>query len=449
MSMPSNARQEKLITMFLNRPVFVIGSMFLLAHGASALAQQSMEHSGSMQDSQSAAAMDTPAKPPLPSAVSPPVCPAGQLFDPSMNTCMADSTKPMPAFNFSLNQFAVYSTTSGPRGQSRVTGPGVWMLMYDKALSPRNILRVTMMGTVEQLTVGNKGTPQLFQTENIDNMHPHDYLMALEIRDVVRLGDSNNQELTFLFAPRGAAATGPVPFMHRASAEGNPDAPLGHGMQDGFHDVSTVLGVAYRNSGTTVEATGFSGHAISWPFPLHKVDSYSVRVTQKIDDHVLIGASYADVLSSNDIAGAEHEKFITGWLATTHKLGGATLKSSFIWGQARAGHDAALNSFLAEAVYQRGMNKIYGRGELLQITPGQLDLVPVDGSTDAKWVAALTLGYERTLVEKGPFSLFLGGSFTRDFAPEEFRPDYGSAPRGTKLYFRIKIDSSSAMRDGM
>jgi hypothetical protein len=140
---------------------------------------------------------------------------------------------------------------------------------------------------------------------------------------------------------------------------------------------------------------------------------------------------------------------VTGWLATTHKFNGATLHSSFIWGQVRAGHDPALNSFLAEAVYQRGMNKLYGRGEVLQITPGQLDLVPLDGSTDANWVAALTFGYERTLIQKGPFSLFLGGSFTRDFAPVEFRPDYGSAPRGAKLYFRIKIDSASIMRDGM
>ena len=432
-----------------NTIAVVMGSTFLFAHGASAQTQQPMEHSSSMKHPQPASSMDSLVTAPSVIGVSPPVCTADHPFDPHMNMCRADSSKPMPAVLFSLNQFAVYSTTSGPRGRSRVTGPGVGMLMYNQALSPRNTLRVNIMASAEQLTVGDKGTPQLFQTENIDNMHPHDYLMALEFRDVIKLGAGDDQELTFLFAPRGAAATGPVPFMHRASAEGNPDAPLGHNLQDGFHDVSTVLGIAYRNAGTTVEATGFSGHAISWPFPLHKVDSYSVRVTHKIDNHVLIGVSYADVLSPDGAGGAEHEKFITGWLATTHELNGATLKSSFIWGQARAGHDPALHSFLAEAVYQRGMNKIFGRGETLQITPGQLDLVPLDGSTDAKWVAALTLGYERTLVEKSPFSIFVGGSFTRDFAPVEFRIDYGSAPRGAKLYFRIKIDNSSFMPDEM
>ena len=399
--------------------------------------------------SQSALAVAPPADTPSPAVSLSPVCPADHPLDPGMNMCMADSAKPMPALTFSLNQFAVYSTTSGPRGRSSVTGPGVWMLMYDKALSPRNTLRVNVMGTAEQLTVGQPGTPQLFQTENIDNMHPHDYLMAVEFRDVVKIGANDKQDLTFLFAPRGAAAIGPVPFMHRASAEGNPDAPLGHGLQDGFHDVSTVIGAAYRYSGTTVEATAFSSHSISWPLPLHHVDSYGVRVVQHIDDHVLIGASYADVLTPDDVGGTQHEKFVTSWLVTTHKFHGATLKSSFIWGRVRAGHDPSLNSFLAEAVYQRDMNKIYGRAEILQITPGQLDLVPLNGSINAKWVKALTLGYERTLLKKGPFALFAGGSFTKDFAPMEFRPDYGSGPRGAKLYFRIKIDGSSIMRDGM
>ena len=402
-----------------------------------------------MKVAQPALAVDHPSTLSLPPVAPPLPCPADHPFDRGMNMCVTDSTKSIPALTFSLNQFAVYSTTSGPRGRSRVTGPGVWMLMYNKALSSRNTLRVNVMGTAEQLTVGQKGTPQLFQTEYIDNMHPHDYLMAVEIRDAIKLGSDVKQELTFLFAPRGAAAIGPVPFMHRASAEGNPDAPLGHGLQDGFHDVSTVLGIAYRNSGTTVEATGFSGSAITWPLPLHQVDSYGVRLIQKIDDHVLIGASYANVLSPDDAGGAQQEKFITGWLATSHVIHEATLKSSFVWGHLRAGRDASLNSFLAEAVYPLHSDKIYGRAEILQITPGQLDLVPSDGSPGRRWVQALTIGYERTLTEKGPFSLFAGGSFTKDFAPMGFRPDYGSGARGAKLYFRIKIDGSSVMRDGM
>lgn len=219
---------------------------------------------------------------------------APNLAQSTMSMPMSEGAKSNNGMMIRLNQFMLYSNTSGPRGQSRLTGPGMWMLMYDKDLSSRNHLSVDMMGTPEHLTVGDKGTPQLLQTENVDAMHPHDYIMAVEFRDSLTLDADKTERLTFLFAPRGEAAIGPVPFMHRDSAEGNPGAPLGHSLQDGFHDVSTVLGIAYQFAGTTIETTAFSGKDIVWPLPLYSPDSYAVRVNQKIDDHLILGASYAD-----------------------------------------------------------------------------------------------------------------------------------------------------------
>jgi len=300
---------------------------------------------------------------------------ADHSTDSTMNMSMPGDTKSNNGVMFHLNQFMLYSDTSGPRGQSRLTGPGMWMVMYDKGLSSENHLRVDMMGTPEQWMVGDKGTPQLFQTDHVDAMHAHDDIMALEFRDIVTLNANDKEQLTFLFAPRGEAAIGPVPFMHRESAEGNPDAPLGHGLQDGFHDASTVLGVEYQFARTSVEATAFSGQNIIWPLPLHNPDSYSVRVIQNIDDHVSLGASYADALLPDDTGGAEHNQFISAWLAASYLIDGNTLKSSLIWGQGRAVHGAPLNSFLEEAVYQQGRNKFYGRAEILQITSDQLALV--------------------------------------------------------------------------
>ena len=359
-----------------------------------------------------------------------------------MNMCMTGQTKPTTSLMFQLNQFLVYSNTSGPRGQSRLTGPGLWMLMYDAELSPRNHFRMDVMGSPEQLTVGDKGTPQLLQTEHVDNMHAHDTVMALEFRNVLKLDADGKHRLTFLFAPRGGAAVGPVPFMHRESAEGNPDAPLGHARQDGFHDVSTVLGVAYGNVGTTVEATVFSGQNIRWPLPMHRPDSYGLRVNHSISDQISVGASYADGLLPDDAGSALHNRFISAWLTTSHQLRGNSLKSSFVWGQIRPGHEAPLNSFLEEAAYQTGMNKFYGRAEILQNTPEQLDITAANGAAGAKWFKALTVGYERTLIEKGQFSLFAGGSYTKDSVPAEFHDAYGSDPRGMKVYLRIRMDGS-------
>ena len=357
-----------------------------------------------------------------------------------MRMCMPGEVKPKSGFTFHLNQFMAYSSTSGPRGASRLTGPGMWMLTFDSDLASWNRLSIDVMGSPEQLTVGDRGTPQLLQTEHIDNMHAHDTIMALEFRDVVKLG-GGDQQLTLLFAPRGEAAVGPVPFMHRESAEGNPDAPLGHTLQDGFHDVSTVLGAEYRFGRTTLAATAFSGQDIRWPFPLHGPDSYGVRVTQVIDDHLGVGASYADVLSPNDAGGSEHNHFVSAWLTTSHRIGGATLKSSFIWGQARDSHAPVRNSFLAEAAYQWGRNRLFGRAEALQITPEQLDLVTVNGA-EPRWVEALTVGYERALVQRDNVSLLVGGSVTVDALPPVFQPAYGNDPRGVKGYVRVKLMSA-------
>ncbi|MBB3862035.1 hypothetical protein GGQ88_003329 [Novosphingobium hassiacum] len=352
---------------------------------------------------------------------------------------MDDGEKSKSPFMLQINQFAVYSHTTGPRGRSRVTGPGTWMLMYDRELAPRNHLIVSLMASPEQLTVGDKGTPQLLQTENIDNMHAHDTLMALEFRDVIALGSSGDQHLTLLFAPRGAAAIGPVPFMHRLSAEGNPDAPLGHGLQDGFHDASTVLGIEYHIAGTTIEATAFSGKSVSWPLPLHSPDSFAFRLTQDFDDHIKVGASYGDVLSPDDAGVEKHSQFISAWLATSHQVGPGTLRSSLVWARGRDGNSASQTSLLAEAVYQRGLNAFFGRAEVLQITPEQLDDATIGSPTDPRWVKAFTLGYERTLVEQHGLSLRFGGSYTKDFIPSAFKPEYGSDPGGFKLFLRIKF----------
>ena len=376
-------------------------------------------------------------------------CTPEQVLPPSAKHCMPTATKPRVTLTLLINQFIVGSTTSGPRGQSRVTGPGSLMLMYENKLSSRNTLRIDLMGSAEQATVGKIGTPQLLQSENLDAMHAHDTIMALEFRDTVKLGTSENQKLTFLFAPRGAAAVGPVPYMHRPSAEANPDSPLGHNLQDGFHDVSTVFGIGIRSRRTFIEATRFSGKAVSWPLPLNHSDSFGVRVTQGINDHADLGASYADVLTPDDIGGAQHERFVSAWLASNYKTSGGAFKSSIIWGQLRSSGHASQNSFLAEAVFQRRLDNIFGRAEILQLTPEQLSLVQFAGSERLRWVEAVTLGYERALLKRGSFSLFVGGSLTKDFVPRSFENDYGPRPGGAKIFVRLKFDNARETMDGM
>lgn len=52
----------------------------------------------------------------------------------------------------------------------------------------------------------------------------------------------------------------------------------------------------------------------------------------------------------------------------------------------------------------------------------------------------MTLGYERTVLEKTGLSLFAGASYTRDFIPGELKSAYGPDPGGGKIYLRIAFD---------
>ena len=440
----------------LSRHILSIRPVFAILAAIAVPASAHSPSNGSRVETQPMAPMPpmTPVMPATPVSPTPDgqqdvLCTPKESAAPAADRCLPMATKPRSTLMVRINQFIVASTTSGPRGQSRITGPGSLMLMYENNLSSRNTLRIDLMGSAEQATVGKIGTPQLLQSENLDAMHAHDTIMALEFRDTVQLGTSEHEKLTFLFAPRGAAAVGPVPYMHRPSAEGNPDSPLGHNLQDSFHDASTVFGVGLRLRRTFIEATRFSGKAVKWPLPLHHPDSFGVRVTQGIDDHSELGASYADVLTPDDAGGAQHERFVSAWLASNYKTSGGSLKSSIIWGQLRSSGKASQNSFLAEAVFQGRLNNIFGRAEVLQITPEQLSLVQFTGSERLRWVEAVTLGYERALLKRGSFSVFAGGSLTKDFVPRSFENDYGTRLGGAKLFLRLKFDNARGMMVGM
>ena len=420
-----------------------------VATGAPVHAQPTMQSHipPSVEPSQPGAAAAVDISKPAPVRPTPSGCPAGGRLARDMNMCVPEATRLKAMLMFQLNQYAVYSQTAGPRGMSRLTGPGAWMLNYDSDLTARNHLAVNVMASPEQLTVGVRGTPQLLQTENLDAMHPHDTIMAFEFRDTFSFGPDDSRRLTLLFAPRGEAAIGPVPFMHRDSAEGNPDAPLGHSLQDGFHDASTVYGVDYRTRRWEMEFTGFSGRSISRPFPLHGVDSYAVRLNHDINDHLRIGASYVDALLADDAGIGRHNQFASGWLATSHPYRGGELKTAFVWGATRGANGVdgrkMASSFLEEGAYQRGANKFYGRAEILQITPPKLEIATSDNVDRPRWVKAFTAGYERTLVTQPRFSIFAGASYTKDLIPAEFEPAYGSDASGLKIYLRLKFRSAA------
>jgi hypothetical protein len=383
-------------------------------------------------------------------------CKPTERWDTAMNMCMpgADATGLTTMFHY--NQFLVLTSSSGPRGRTAVTAPNMWMLMLDKKTSALNTVELSWMGTTDVWTVPKNGTPELFQTGDansvgapfVDAQHPHSSpIMGLTFSDILSFGANGEHKLTFFFAPRGEATAGPESFMHRASSEGNPDAPLSHHLQDVFHISSTVLGVKADIGKWSLEASTFSGVDASPTkvnLDMHTPDSFAVRANYHANSNVTVGGSVAKVKAldfvNNPELKTENEMYYSAWVMTSNSLKGGTLSTASIWGQDdNRTSDVKLNSFLEEFMYELGKNNFYGRLEILQRTPDQLEVQVTDGKTGARWIKALTFGAERQIQSRGSMRLYAGAAVTGYSLPRDFRVVYGSTPVAAKVYLRLKF----------
>jgi hypothetical protein len=394
-------------------------------------------------------------------------CPHGSHWDEPMQMCMPDEPassachnaepdadeppKPCPSthskteLSFHFNQFLVGSETSGPRGRDAVYSSNMWMLSLSHELSPKNKLAVTWMGTAEKWTVPAQGIPEVLQVGEanlsgvpyLDAQHPHSSpIMGLTFEDILKLDENGEKKLTFFFAPRGEATSGPDSFMHRLSADGNPNVPLAHHLQDFTHISSTVAGTRLEVKQTEIETSVFSGREPSparVDLDMHQPDSYAVRVKQHLSPALTVGASYGDVNDSGD-----HKRVTSGWVGTQQAVQGGRLDTSTIWGRvAEQQEGQTLNSFLEEFVYRLGQNAFFGRVEVLQRTPEQLQIIVTDGDTNSQWVRAITLGYERSVYRLGDLNLRAGTSYTKSILPDEFKPAYGGHPNSLEIHLRL------------
>jgi hypothetical protein len=389
-------------------------------------------------------------------------CPPGQHWDPVMKMCMAGGNSNGVMTMFEGNQYLMQTTGTGPRGKSGFSAPNMMMVMVDKSTSDLNTLEIMGMLTTDLWTVPRNGTPELFQTGEanaagkpyLDAQHPHSSpIMGLTFADILRFGSNGQNKITFIFAPRGEATAGPESFMHRPSSEGNPDAPLGHHLQDVFHIESNVKAVKIDYGKWTVEGSTFSGRESSPAqvnLPLPPADSYGFRANYRVNDNVTVGGSYARVhavdLANNPLRLADDERAYAAWIQTTNIIRNGTLHTATIWGQNdnRTSGDR-LNSFLEEFMYELGKNNFYGRLELVQRTPEQLEIQVTDGRSGAKWVKAFTLGAEREVFATPNTKSYAGFAFTKYVVDRQFQPAYGKDPFTIKAIWRIKFNSGMPM----
>ena len=392
-------------------------------------------------------------------------------FDASSGTAWQPASVSEPMWMLSRGQwelmlhgtiFITYNQQGGPRGEGKAESTNYAMTMEQHRLGSGTLL-LRQMFSAESLTSPHPGFPELFQTGEtyhgqplVDHQHPHN--VFAELAAVYTLPVS--EKITWLLygGPSAEPALGPVTYMHRQSASENPEAPLGHHLQDSTHTSFGVVTTGFifdmskldlsqldlsKLGFVKIEGSAFNGHEPNeerWSIQLAPLDSWSFRVTDAPTRNWTAQYSYGylqhpEALDpSNELrqtASVEYNRALSGG-----KLRDGNWATSLIWGRKHKElENTTQNSYLLESTLKfLARNYAYTRLELVD----KDELFPQAATHPAYRIGAYTFGGVRDLVHDEHWQIGLGGDVTFYSKPAVLDPIYGDNPVSFHVFVRIR-----------
>lgn len=335
-----------------------------------------------------------------------------------------------------------FTDAGGRRGESQAYSASQFMLMGQETDEKGRTLGLRAMFSLDALTNGKKGYPNLFQTGETangqplkDRQHPHDLIMELAATYSAPLG-GNKRGFVYL-APAGEPAIGPAAFPHRPSAWDNPAAPISHHWLDGAHityGVATAgLTVADR---WKVEGSVFNGREPNenrYNIDPIRFDSYAGRVTHNPSKDLSFQASYGFLRSPESLEpGVDQHRVTLSAMHNRALKSGDNLASTIALGRnvKGRGHTDAL---LLETAYTHGTETYFARLDSTQ----KDELVGVP--TGAYRIQKLSLGgvHNRKQTESGQQGV--GASLDFYSYPSALKGSYGAAPISFTVFYRWRF----------
>jgi hypothetical protein len=326
------------------------------------------------------------------------------------------------------------------------------MFMEQHRLGSGTLL-LRQMFSAESLTSPHPGFPELFQTGEtyhgqalVDHQHPHNVFAELAALYTLPV----SEKVTWLLygGPSAEPALGPVTFMHRQSASENPEAPLGHHLQDSTHTsfgvVTTGLIFDLSKLGPVkIEGSAFNGHEPNeerYSIQFAALDSWSFRVSAAPTRNWTAQYSYGRLLHpealdpNNELrqsASLEYNRALSGG-----KLGSGNWATSLIWGRKHKQLDnTTQNSYLLESTLNFfARNYAYTRLELVD----KDELFPHAAVHPAYRIGAYTFGGVRDLLHNQHWQVGLGGDVTLYSKPAVLDPVYGNNPVSFHVFLRVR-----------
>lgn len=341
--------------------------------------------------------------------------------------------------------FATFNHQGGLRGGTDLTSQN-WLMAMGHQRAGRGMLTLSGMASLEPLTVGGSGYSQVFQVGEAyrelpitDRQHPHDLLARLSIGWEVPLGKTR---LSFIAAPVGEAALGPVAFMHRASAADNPTAPLSHHTLDSTHIAHSVALIRVDRRRVSLEGSVFRGREPDehrYDLEMGAPDSWSARAWIRPARGWTVQLSHGFLNEPEELEPGDQRR----------------TNASVSWYRPRPGRFSAVTiavgrvarpfnetyGVLIEGTHQFMGTSVYGRVERQDVESEVLLFnrsvhVPHPGEL-IETVKAFTWGAVRNVAKLDAWSLGLGGDMTAYRSPRLLAITHGRRPISFHLFLRL------------
>lgn len=360
-----------------------------------------------------------------------------------MDAIMSVDGKWMTMVHGYLNQ--VYDHQGGPRGAAENFSNSMFMLMADRSWG-QDTLGLRSMLSLDPL-MGKDGYPLLLQTGEtadgvhplVDRQHPHDLFMELAA-SWSHAFDSENSCFLYGGLP-GEPALGPPVFMHRASAEDIPEAPLAHHWLDSTHVTFGVLTAGYVYRRLKFEVSAFHGREpdqFRYNIETGKLDSASARVTWNPDDDWSLQVSQGYIHSPEELEPAVNQHRTTASAIYNRPLDDGNWATTVAWGHDDNRPGKVSNAYLVESeLTLRMADTVFARLERVQ--EDGLFQSPSPQTGQEFGVAKLSVGYIRDWRLGDHLYFGLGGLVSLYGLPAAITGAYGN-PHSYMVFARLKLE---------
>ncbi|HEY0104657.1 MAG TPA: hypothetical protein VGB91_01140 [Rhizomicrobium sp.] len=335
-----------------------------------------------------------------------------------------------------------YDSQSGPRGGDDTFLAGMVMAAARRDFAGGDTLNLRAMLSPDPF-MGRAGYPLLLASGEtadgtaplIDRQHPHDLLMELSASYSHRLSGADS---VFVYAGYpGEPALGPAAFMHRASSEDMPAAPITHHWLDSTHITFGVVTAGYVRGDWKIEVSQFTGREpdqFRFDFDPARFDSTAARLSWNPTANWSLQASWGFLKSPEQLEPAVNETRYTASATYVLPLAdNGSFAATLAFGRKQLSGGTAGNGVLAEAEYKPAEAwTLFARAE--SIDSGELFSSP-----GIKTAGEVSLGAIHDWRVAEHLSLGLGGGYSFDIVPSGL-PSYGSAPHGAMVFLRAIAD---------